>query len=170
MSKELPIRLSTSNHSRIENFMNDWRSTSYDHPFGGGKRIIHNTSVLLYPSGDHIHISDMQALIPRQGNGKLALNHLTSLANKHGVALKLTAMPYSNQKEHIRNEKTLKKFYVKSGFQQDSAPYSSDDELEYKPKKIDEKFEQDTKKIFFLEEERSPAVRKIMKIVEKRSR
>jgi len=100
----------------VDKFMDDYHATTQAHPWDNHTRILHNTMVKAYPHGEEIHLSDIQTMAPKSGAGTKALEHLKSLADKHGVAISGAAVPYAKDKKYITTKKTLNKFYADRGF------------------------------------------------------
>lgn len=102
--------------SGVDKFMDDYHATTHAHPWDNNTRLLHNTMVKAFPHGEEIHLSDIQTMAPKSGAGTKALEHLKSLADKHGVAISGAAVPYAKDKKYITTKKTLNKFYADRGF------------------------------------------------------
>lgn len=130
---ESVIKLAGSSNA-AKNFMDELRSTTEAHPWNPRTRIINgNVSVEASAVGDRIHLHDIVSHAPRSGAGTAALNHLKSLADKHGVELEGVAKAYTDEGGRISSSKRLKKWYTKHGF---TASYGDDEEgydISYKP-------------------------------------
>jgi hypothetical protein len=63
-----------------------------------------------------VEIHRLWTLEPNQGNGKVMLGLLCDLADKHGVEIKLTALPFG-RKPYARSRAELKAWYQSAGFQ-----------------------------------------------------
>lgn len=125
------IRLgNTDSTKKVDNFMKDYIIASDEHPWNPKTRILKNTMVEVYPSGNTIRISDIQSMFSKQGNATAAIKELKQLANKNNVKLELTAKAYSNSPEHITDTIKLVKWYKKMGFVIDDELVDDPDDLQ----------------------------------------
>ena len=72
-----------------------WKDTT-EHPTNRIKRIVQGAQVEIKPKGNStVRISDILSHV--KGAGTKAMNQICSLADKHGVFIELSAMPYDNR-------------------------------------------------------------------------
>ena len=84
---EAAIKLGSASDG-AKNFMDELYATTEVHPWNPRIRIINgNVTVEASKMGNNIHLHDIVSHAPRSGAGTKALNHLKSLADKHGVSL-----------------------------------------------------------------------------------
>lgn len=125
------IRLgNTGPNNKVDNFMKDYIIASDEHPWNPKTRIMQNTMMEVYPTGNTIRISDIQSIFPSQGNAAKAIQELKQLADKNSVKLELTAKAYSKSPEHITDTEKLTKWYMKMGFQIDDEFVDDPEDLE----------------------------------------
>jgi hypothetical protein len=64
---------------------------------------------------NHFHVNEVQAVT--RGGGQAAMQHLTQMADRHGVSLQLIAEPLKPQGEGVKMTRTkLRSWYQKHGF------------------------------------------------------
>lgn len=127
------IKLTKKTSGATDKFMSDVYATTDEHPFSSRERIHNGEATFeVSPHEGAIHISDIRSLKPKSGAGTRALNHLKSLADKHGVELKGDAKAYHNNKEYM-NTKQLKGWYSKNGFKVGRGDDYDGHPISYKP-------------------------------------
>lgn len=125
------IRLgNTDSTKKVDNFMKDYIIASDEHPWNPKTRIMQNTMLEVYPTGNTIRISDIQSMMPKQGYASRAIQQLKQLADKNSVKLELTAKAYANSPEYINDTEKLVKWYKKMGFQIDDELVDDPEDLE----------------------------------------
>jgi hypothetical protein len=110
--------------------MKDYIIASDEHPWNPKTRIMQNTMLEVYPTGNTIRISDIQSMMPKQGYASQAIQQLKQLADKNSVKLELTAKAYANSPEYINDTEKLVKWYKKMGFQIDDEFVDDPEDLE----------------------------------------
>jgi hypothetical protein len=124
------IKLGKPKFDNTKKFMEDYYELTSPHPFSEKIRTYEGTMLEIYPFSGNVHLSDIRTILPKSGAGSSAIKMLTSLADKHFVKIDLIAKPYSSDKNHITDMKTLVNFYKKRGFAVDE-DFLVDDEEEY---------------------------------------
>lgn len=120
-------RFSEAQHA----FMKEYTEKTWENPIDGRMRL-KNTKTGGDPGGDfvglevsprfgttdEVHISSIQAMEPRKGQGQQGLDWLKELADKHDIKLSGYAKAYGTGRMTTAQ---LKKWYAKSGFKVDRA-------------------------------------------------
>lgn len=114
------IKLSLKkNNPKTEEFMDKYYKMTQVHPLNPSSRISRDgkSTAEIRPMGDHIHISAIQTLAPKERSGSASnmVMMLVTLADKTGVPLRLNAKPYGNIKSSL-NKAQLKAWYKRKGF------------------------------------------------------
>ena len=111
-----------------EAFLVAFHEATYPAQGSGTSRLWGNVEFKILPDGGHlaneddeVYLDTMKALMPEQGKGTKAIQFLCDLADQHGVAVALHAIPTQNGMQRSR----LTAFYKKVGFE----TYSSDQGL-----------------------------------------
>lgn len=117
-------------------FMDDLHATTSEHPFNPNMRIVNNSATVhISPNLDgSVHLHDIMSLHPRSGAGTEALQHLTNLADKHGVAISGTAKAYTDHQGRIGKSSRLKSWYQKHGFVAGKGNSNDGYPIKYTPK------------------------------------
>lgn len=144
IDEAVTLNLGNKNKKNTDAFMDDWHKSTQEHPFNHRARIHGGTSVELSPFEGEIHLSDIMSHAPGKGHGTNTLNHLKSLADKHGVTLSGTAKAYSNRKEHITKTSQLTKWYKKHGFTTGLGNKDDGYDIKYKGKTMKESIHEKT--------------------------
>lgn len=98
----------------LDQFMSDFWSKTFSHPFDDRSRIWGNEIIAeVKPFDGKIHISWIQALDPRKGQGGKFMSWICDLADKHQVAMSLAPEPRG---DHAMPKSKLISFYSKYGF------------------------------------------------------
>jgi hypothetical protein len=122
---------------KSEDFMDELHDTTDEHPFNGHERL-YKGKATVHASRDgpnEVHLHDIRSFEP--GAGSELVDHLKSLADKHGVTISGTAKAYSKTSKYPMNSKQLSGWYKKRGF--NVARGNADDGygISYEPKKSD---------------------------------
>ena len=128
--------------ARTDAFMDEWVKGTYEHPFDPRQRLRGNVGVEMSPwrGMDQVHISSIISYGSKgKGEGTGVLKEIVKLAEKHHVALDLTAKPIPNAgaKGKSLTKSQLVSWYKGAGFKQQRyamGPGLSDQML-FKPKK-----------------------------------
>lgn len=106
--------------SPTHRFMKDYYAETQPNPMERGSRVHGGGDDFSLsearPVGDRIHISWIQAIDHGKGQGKRALEHLTSLADKHGVHLTLHPERPKTMRGPGLSTKQLRDWYGRHGF------------------------------------------------------
>lgn len=124
------INVPLTESQRTNQFMDEYYELTDDHPFDRYARIYNGVSLEVRPAFNQIHISDITSTQPQTGRGKMAMQFLMGLANKHRVKLDLSAKPYSNNPKHITELESLVQWYMRLGFLITDDLVNSPNELE----------------------------------------
>jgi GNAT superfamily N-acetyltransferase len=138
---------SDSENKKHEKFLKWFDSQGWDHPFMRGARawgLKHEDGtegtvyVKMYPSvnKDAVHISEIFAHPTGKGFGTAILERITEEADKQGVTLDLSAVPFGEDKMPSQD---LIEYYRKHGFRPRGKGFA-EDELVRKPKKKSKSF------------------------------
>jgi hypothetical protein len=120
---------------QVDKFMSDLHATTKENPFNSRVRVFNgNVGVHVSPMRNSVHIHDISSYEPKSGAGTEALQHLTSLADKHDVRLVGTAKAYTSEGGRIGTSKRLKKWYTKHGFTADHGDEDDGYDIRYQPK------------------------------------
>lgn len=127
-------------------FMDELHDTTSEHPFDSRARIFNNASLEVSRSGPSaVHLHDIRALSP--GGGHEAIEHLKSLADKHGVSIEGGAKAYAQSSKYPMNSKQLAGWYKKRGFKVGDGDEYDGYDVSYKPKTVKESFDPEAVKI-----------------------
>lgn len=134
---EARIKLGTKkSDGNIEGFFDDYHKTTDEHPFDGHVRLQGLVGTELSSAGDHVHMHDIVNYGEGgQGHGTDALNHIKSLADKHGIEIRGQAKAYSQNPKHITKTKNLVGWYKKQGFTVGKGNVDDGYPISYKGKK-----------------------------------
>lgn len=135
--EETRIKLTGNfNSSRSsEDFIDELQDTTSEHPFEERSRIFndHATLHVSRNGSSSVHLHDIRALHP--GGGSKALEHLKSLADKHGVTIGGSAKAYSTSSKYPMTTKQLAGYYKKRGFSLGRGNNDDGYPIKYVPKK-----------------------------------
>lgn len=116
----------------VHNFMKDYHASTSQHPFADRERVHGDFATSeISPDKDGIWLSDIRSLKPGSGAGSRAIEHIRSLADRHGVPIRGVSKAYHSDKRYLKQGK-LNDFYKKRGFK-----ISRNGEMEYTPNKKD---------------------------------
>ena len=96
-------------------YIDDFLEATQPHPFDRSSIYKGHTVVELRPFDGRIHLSWIQTLKPKSGAATETMKFLTELADKHGVAMSLSAVPKGKGETKIPKAK-LVAFYKRFGF------------------------------------------------------
>ena len=100
----------------LRDYITDFLEATQPHPFDDRSSIYNgHTIVDLRPFDGRIHLSWIQTLKPKSGAATETMKFLTELADKHGVAMSLSAVPKGKGETKIPKAK-LVAFYKRFGF------------------------------------------------------
>ena len=130
----ISLRIKKPNEN-VNKFMDEYHNTTSPHPFDQHTRVHGDYATTeVSKDGDGVHLSDIRALKPNAGGGTHALNHLTSLADKHRVRISGIAKAYHSNKAYIKSSSRLLKWYKKHGFKSDGGNNEDGYNIHYHPK------------------------------------
>lgn len=118
-----------------EDFVDELEDTTSEHPFEERSRIFgdHATLHVSRDGPSSIRLHDIRALQP--GGGTKALEHLKSLADKHGVAINGSAKAYTKSSKYPMSSKQLAGYYKRRGFSVGQGNSDDGYQIKYAPKK-----------------------------------
>jgi hypothetical protein len=99
----------------LSDYIDDFLEATQPHPFDRSSIYKGHTIVELRPFDGRIHLSWIQTLKPKSGAATETMKFLTELADKHGVAMSLSAVPKGKGETKIPKAK-LVAFYKRFGF------------------------------------------------------
>ena len=105
----------TYSQASLKSYMSDFLEATQPHPFDRSSVYNGHTVVELRPFDGRIHLSWIQTLKPKSGAATETMKFLTELADKHGVAMSLSAVPKGSGETKIPKAK-LVAFYKRFGF------------------------------------------------------
>jgi len=131
------IKLGTKKPSgNVDGFFKDLYDSTQEHPFNSRERLYGMVGIHASPSGGGVHLHDIVNYGESgQGHGTRTLQHLKSLADKHGITISGIAKAYSNNPKHITKTKALVGWYKKHGFEAGSGNKDDGYPISYKGKK-----------------------------------
>lgn len=103
------------NTQALKSYMSDFLEATQPHPFDRSSIYNGHTVVELRPFEGKIHLSWIQTLKPKSGAATETMKFLTGLADRHGVAMSLSAVPKGRGETKIPKAK-LVEFYKRFGF------------------------------------------------------
>lgn len=99
----------------LSDYIDDFLEATQPHPFDRSSIYKGHTIVELRPFDGRIHLSWIQTLKPKSGAATETMKFLTEIADKHGVAMSLSAVPKGKGETKIPKAK-LVAFYKRFGF------------------------------------------------------
>lgn len=135
MKKRFKSFLIESGESPADVYLNDYIEHTHEHPFNPRVRLHGPVAVHLSKSGPaQVHLHDILALEPGQGDASLTLQGLTDLADEYGVTIEGISKAYSDKDGHIKSTKRLNAWYKKHGFEIGSGSEDDGYDIVYRPK------------------------------------
>jgi len=126
------IKVSTPEYGKnVEAMVKEWMEGTEANPFGAPERIIEwKAAAQIRPADkDTVSIESIRAFEMHKGDGGMALRRIVELADKHGVTLQLSPVPFG---EGGLTRKQLVDWYKRNGFRlRPEAPFV----YERKPRK-----------------------------------
>lgn len=118
-SPSIEIRSRPSADSPVRSFLDEFWATTQENWLNPRQRIVSGVAgVEVCPSVNDrsgtVHITDIVASKPGEGQGRAALTQIVTLADKHGVRLDLIAKTYVKGR---LTSKQLRDWYSRYGFQ-----------------------------------------------------
>ena len=122
---------------KSDDFMDELHDTTDEHPFNDRERLYKGKATIHASrnGSDEVHLHDIRSFEP--GAGSELVDHIKSLADKHGVTLSGTAKAYSKSSKYPMNSKQLSGWYKKRGFAVGHAHGDGSYDVSYEPKKSD---------------------------------
>lgn len=98
------VTLSTEENTQaLKSYMSDFWEATQPHPFDKSSIYNGHTVVELRPFAGKIHVSWIQTLKPKSGAATETMKFLTGLADRHGLAMSLSAVPKGRGETKIPN-------------------------------------------------------------------
>jgi len=118
-SPSLEIRPRPSADSPVRSFLDEFWATTQENWLNPRQRIVAGVAGVevcpsVYDRAGTVHITDIVASRPGEGQGTTALQQILVLADKHGVSLDLIARSYVKERLTSRQ---LRDWYSRHGFQ-----------------------------------------------------
>ena len=102
--------------ARVSEFLDEWFENTQANPLSPDERVVNGTAAVeLRPQGGQIWIDSLRSFTKSEGAGSEALKDIITLADQHGITLRLTAKPFDTGGNEL-DFKTLVQFYSRNGF------------------------------------------------------
>jgi len=115
-----PITIQPEGSISPENqaLIDDLKEIGQINPIDPDEMIIDNVKVgPIKVWNDRVNLTHLTSLEPRSGAGSKALKRITDLADKHGVTLEDSAVPFRGADGEMIPENKLRAFYLRHGYQ-----------------------------------------------------